>query len=74
MNSQVKKDAETMRNAMKGIGTDEKALIEIAAKRTHKDRMKIRHEYKSMFGRDLLSDLESELFGDFKKCNACIIH
>lgn len=66
MNSQVKKDAETMRNAMKGIGTDEKALIEIAAKRTHKDRMKIRHEYKSMFGRDLLSDLESELFGDFK--------
>ena len=67
MNSQEKKDAEAMRNAMKGLGTDEKALINIAGKRTHKERMKIRHEYKAMFGRDLMSDLKSDLSGNFRK-------
>ena len=66
MNSQAKKDANVMRNAMKGPGTNEKVLINIAGKRTHKERMKIRQEYKSMFGRDLMSDLNSELSGNFK--------
>ena len=66
MKSQEEKDAETMRNAMQGFGTDEKALINIAGSRTHKDRMKIRHKYKSMFGRDLMSDLKSDLSGNFR--------
>ena len=64
--TQEQKDAEAMRNAMKGVGTDEKALINIAGKRSHKERMKIRHEYKSMFGKDLMSDLKSDLSGNFK--------
>ena len=67
MNSREKKDAEIMRKAMEGSGTDEKSLINIAGKRTHKERMKIRHAYKAIFGRDLMSDLISDLSGDFKK-------
>ena len=67
MNLREKKDAEIMRKAMEGNGTDEKSLINIAGKRTHKERMKIRHAYKAMFGKDLMSDLISDLSGDFKK-------
>ena len=67
MNLREKKDAEIMRKAMEGSGTDEKSLINIAGKRTHKERMKIRHAYKAMFGKDLMSDLISDLSGDFKK-------
>ena len=67
MNLREKKDAEIMRKAMEGSGTDEKSLINIAGKRTHKERMKIRHAYKAMFGKDLMLDLISDLSGDFKK-------
>ena len=66
MDSQEGKDAEAMRNAMKGIGTDDKTLIEIAGNRTHKQRMKIKQIYKSLYGRDLMADLKSELSGHYK--------
>jgi len=67
MDSQESKDAEIIRKAMQGLGTDDKALIEITGKRTHKERMKIRQEYKRMYGRDLMEDLNSELNGHYKK-------
>ena len=56
-------DAEAIRNAMKGFGTDEGALIKIVANRTNAQRQKIKEEYKTAFGRDLISDLKSELRG-----------
>ena len=56
-------DAEAMRNAMKGFGTDEDALIKIVANRTNSQRQKIKEEYKTAYGRDLISDLKSELRG-----------
>ena len=67
MDSEENKDAETMRKAMQGVGTDEKALIEIAGNRTHKQRMKIRQAYKTIYGRDLMEDLKSDLSGNYKK-------
>ena len=67
MDSEENKDAEEMRKAMQGFGTDDKILIEIASKRTHKQRMKIRQAYKILFGRDLMDDLKSDLSGDYKK-------
>jgi len=67
MDSEENKDAEEMRKAMQGLGTDDKILIEIASKRTHKQRMKIRQAYKILFGRDLMDDLKSDLSGDYKK-------
>jgi annexin A7/11 len=56
-------DAEAIRNAMKGFGTDEEALIKIVANRTNAQRQKIKEEYKTAYGRDLISDLKSELRG-----------
>ena len=66
MDSKEKKDADIMRKAMEGLGTDDKALIDITVNRTHRERMKIRKEYKSQYGRDLMEDLSSKLSGDYK--------
>ena len=67
MDSEENQDAELMRKAMQGLGTDDKALIEIATKRNHKQRLKIRQAYKTMFGRDLMEDLKKDLSGNYQK-------
>ena len=59
-------DAEALRKAMEGFGTDEAALIKICANRTNSQRQQIKHAYKSLYGRDLISDLKSELHGKFE--------
>jgi hypothetical protein len=51
---------------MKGFGTDEAALIKIVANRTNRQRQEIKAAYKASFGRDLISDLKSELRGKFE--------
>ena len=56
-------DAETLRNAMKGFGTDEATLIKVVANRTNRQRQAIKEQYKAAFGRDLIADLKSELNG-----------
>ena len=66
MDSEENKDAESLRKALQGLGTDDKTLIEITVNRTHKQRIKIRQAYKKLFGRDLMEDLESDLSGDYK--------
>ena len=59
-------DAEAVRKAMEGFGTDEAALIKIVANRTTSQRLKIKEAYKSMYGRDLIQDLKKELSGKFE--------
>ena len=59
-------DAEALRKAMKGFGTDEAALIKICANRTNSQLQAIKQAYKSAFGRDLIDDLKSELHGKFE--------
>ena len=56
-------DAAALRKAMEGFGTDEDALIKIVANRSNAQRQKIKAEYKTAYGRDLISDLKSELRG-----------
>ena len=62
----AQKDAEDLRKAMKGFGTDEAALIKICANRTNSQRQAIKAAYKAAFGRDLIADLKSELHGKFE--------
>lgn len=60
-------DAQALRKAMKGLGTDEDAIIQVLAYRNTAQRQEIRTAYKSTIGRDLVDDLKSELSGNFEQ-------
>ncbi len=59
-------DADTLRKAMKGAGCDEKAIKDVCIHRTNAQRLEIVKAYKASYGRDLISDLKSELHGKFE--------
>lgn len=60
-------DAAVLRKAMKGIGTDEDALIGVLCHRSNWQRMEIARAFKQGHGRDLLDDIRSETSGNFGK-------
>ena len=64
--SKIDADAAALRKAMKGLGTDEKAIIQIVANRTNRERLAMIDSFKKQFNRDLIKDLKSELHGKFE--------
>ncbi|MED6260865.1 Annexin A4 [Ataeniobius toweri] len=59
-------DAQKLREAMKGAGTDEAAIIDVLAHRTIAQRQRIKEAYKQTVGKELADELSSELSGNFK--------
>lgn len=51
---------------MKGLGTDEKAVIDIVGVRTSPELKQVALEFKTLFGRDMIDDLKSETSGNFR--------
>jgi len=59
-------DCEVLHGAMKGLGTNEEAIIAIIARRSNAQRQELKKQFAQMFGRDLVEELKSELGGDFE--------
>ena len=60
-------DAQALRKAMKGWGCNNEEIVNVLAKRSANQRVKIEESYKSLFGRDLIDDLKDELGGNFER-------
>ncbi|GIY03145.1 annexin A7 [Caerostris darwini] len=67
-NFNAERAAAKLRKAMKGIGecTDERAIIDALVTHTNSQRQEIKRKYKSLYGRDLVEDIQSELGGNFE--------
>ncbi|KAJ8385178.1 hypothetical protein AAFF_G00192290 [Aldrovandia affinis] len=63
----AKQDVELLHKAMKGLGTDEEAILRLLVSRSNSQRQKIKAAYKSRHGKDLVSALQSEIGGKFEK-------
>ncbi|KAL3275576.1 hypothetical protein HHI36_020332 [Cryptolaemus montrouzieri] len=66
-------DAEILRGAMKGFGTDEDIIIEILTQRSNEQRQAIKEHFKNVLERDLVDDIKSELGGDFEKVMVALL-
>ncbi|XP_074546494.1 annexin A1-like [Halichoeres trimaculatus] len=58
-------DAYELRQATKGLGTDEDVLTEILATRTNEEIQEIKRVYKEVYERELAEVIEDETSGDF---------
>lgn len=59
-------DAALLRQAMKGFGTDEQAIIDILTTRSNDQRQNIKTTFNKEYERDIIEDLKSELGGNFE--------
>ncbi|CAN0065410.1 unnamed protein product [Lampetra planeri] len=66
-NFNVQDDCEMLRKAMKGLGTNEQVLMDLVVNRSNAQRQKIKLTFKTMYGKDLIRDLRSELSGNFEE-------
>lgn len=60
-------EATKLRKAMKGIGTNEQALIDVLGTHTMHEREQIAKMFKTMYGKDLGKDMKSETSFNFQQ-------
>ncbi|XP_054841201.1 annexin A13 [Eublepharis macularius] len=63
----AERDAKKLHKACKGMGTDEKVIIELLSTRSSDQRQQMKQKYKAMYGKDLEEVLKGELSGNFEK-------
>ncbi|KAB7498054.1 Annexin A7 [Armadillidium nasatum] len=60
-------DASLLKKAMKGLGTDEKIIIQVLGRRTSAQRTQILQAFKTLYNKDLIEELKKELSGQFEE-------
>jgi len=73
-NFNANQDAEALKKAMKGMGCDEKLIMNILCKRSNDQRQQIKLAYKTLYGDDLTKDLVKELKGHFEDLIVALMH
>ena len=63
---QVDTDCASLRKALKGLGTDEDLIISILTQRNNEHRYMLKQRYQTIYNRDLIKDLKSDLHGNFE--------
>lgn len=58
-------DAETLKKAMAGVGTNDKVVISIIGNRTRAERLAIAAKFKETTGKDLVKELSKETSGNY---------
>ena len=59
--------AKQLHKAMKGLGTDEDALVEILCTRNHEEVLQIAAAYQEAYGNTLQADIQGETSGPFRR-------
>lgn len=55
------RDTETLWKAMKGIGADEQAMVDVVSNHPSDQKQQMKAIFRTMYGKDLIKDLKSEL-------------
>jgi len=56
-----------LREAMAGMGTDERALIDVICTKNSREMASVKKAYETIYKRDLVEDIERETSGHFKR-------
>lgn len=72
-NFDAQEDAAALKDAIEGIGTKEKVLIEILTQRSNAERQLICKAYEKATGRTLEKDLKGDTSGDFENLLVALI-
>jgi len=67
MQADSETDAKHLHNAIKGLGTNEKVLVEILLSRTYAQIQEIKLHYKRLFKKDLEKDVAGDTSGNLAK-------
>lgn len=63
----AKYDALEMKNAVKGLGTNEATLIEILCSRSNKEIEEMSKVYQELYKKPMITDIKGDTSGDFSK-------
>ncbi|XP_061590291.1 annexin A3b [Cololabis saira] len=69
----VEEDVSALKNAIEGLGTTEKTLVDVLTQRSNAQRQLIAKAYEKATGRTLVGDLEGDTHGDFEDLLVALI-
>ncbi|XP_078285877.1 annexin A2-like [Rhinoraja longicauda] len=72
LKSPAKYDAQEMKKAIKGLGTNEATLIEILCSSTNKEIHEMSAAYLEAYKKDMITEIKGDTSGDFRKL-LCIL-